>query len=144
MPSCELPARRTTATWTFSGRRSARSEGGVPATAGASGFGIVTTSGFTGSPMSDCRFYAVLTVTKQTPRTSDTHLNAQIKEEEDLGCERGNQFFEARVAAEWIPNCVQFQRAVIWGAGFMSVFFQSIQCTVDLTDLCVDHDQSRE
>src|SRR5438445_13818118 len=42
MPSCEFPARRMTASWIFSGRRSARSDAGVAADFGlAVGAGLV-------------------------------------------------------------------------------------------------------
>src|SRR5438270_12231382 len=34
MPSCEFPARRITASWIFSGLKSARSDGGLPIDAG--------------------------------------------------------------------------------------------------------------
>src|SRR5437763_1758945 len=63
IPSWELPASRMTASWIFSGRRSARSEGGAPAMAVASDFCTVVASGLIGSPMGFSRFYAVLTVT---------------------------------------------------------------------------------
>src|SRR6266513_4810888 len=86
IPSCEFPARRMTASLIFSGRRSARSEGGLqvdgtegglPLAAVAVGdaglsavadFCIAVTSGFTGSPMGG--IYAVLNLTKQALGTS--------------------------------------------------------------------------